>query len=74
MKVKVYLDDCREAPEGWLRTRTARETINLLAMTGCVTHLSLDHDLGEDPSVGCGYDVLLWIEKAVAERDFSPPE
>jgi len=41
--------------------------------TGQVTHLSLDHDLGDDQR-GDGYDVLLWIEEAVALRDFQPPQ
>lgn len=41
---------------------------------GAVTHLSLDHDLGEDQRGGKGYDVLLWIEEAVALCKFIPPE
>jgi hypothetical protein len=60
-------------PEGWVLTQTAPETISLLE-AGNVTHLSLDHDLGEDPVVGTGYDVLLWIEEQVASNGFVPPE
>jgi hypothetical protein len=37
-----------------------------------VDELSLDHDLGDD-AVGTGYDVLLWLEEAVAVRGFVPP-
>jgi hypothetical protein len=37
-----------------------------------VTDISLDHDLGDDDR-GTGYDVILWIEEAVATRGFSPP-
>ncbi len=40
---------------------------------GGVTHLSLDHDLGDDTH-GTGYDVVLWIEEQVATTDFEPPE
>ena len=40
---------------------------------GNVTHLSLDHDLGDDER-GTGYDVVLWIEEAVATRSFIPPQ
>jgi hypothetical protein len=69
--MRVYLDDERETPPGFTRTYTADETIELLR-PGCVTELSLDHDLG-DEAAGTGYDVLLWIEKAVAEECFSPP-
>ena len=47
------------------------ETIKLL-QTGTVTHLSLDHDLGDDQR-GTGYDVLLWIEQEVVLRQFTPP-
>ena len=34
--------------------------------------VSLDHDLGDDER-GTGYDVVLWIEVAVALRGFKPP-
>jgi hypothetical protein len=69
---KVYLDDVRMAPDGWIRTKTAPETINLLKKGG-INYLSLDHDLGENSGVGCGYDVLLWIEEQVFTNGFVPP-
>lgn len=40
--------------------------------SGLVTELSLDHDLGDDER-GTGYDVVLWVEEAVALRGFVPP-
>ncbi|MGO4809179.1 cyclic-phosphate processing receiver domain-containing protein [Cupriavidus sp. 2MCAB6] len=69
--MKVYLDDERPTPAGWTRAYWPSETIALLE-TGEVTDLSLDHDLGDDER-GTGYDVILWIEEAVALRDFVPP-
>ncbi len=69
--MRVYLDDGREAPAGWTRTRTVEETIDWLER-GEVTHLSLDHDLGDDTK-GTGYDVLLWIERQVQLWDYKPP-
>ena len=69
---KVFLDDIRLAPEGWVRVFWPEEAIAHLE-TGQVTHLSLDHDLGDDAR-GTGYDVLLWIEQAVAVDGFNPPE
>ncbi len=69
--MRVFLDDERATPEGWVRTRWPDETIALLE-TGEVTELSLDHDLGDDAR-GTGYDVVLWIEEAVALRGFKPP-
>ena len=69
--MKVYLDDEREAYEGWVRVRWPEEAIEPLK-TGQVTDLSLDHDLGDDER-GTGYDVVLWIEEAVVARMFVPP-
>lgn len=69
--MKVYLDDCRPTPEGWVGCKWPDEVVVLLK-TGKVTHLSLDHDLGDDKR-GTGYDVLLWIEEAVVQGKFHPP-
>ena len=70
--MRVWLDDVRPAPEGWTPARWPEEVIALLK-TGGVTHVSLDHDLGDDQH-GTGYDVLLWIEEQVATAGFRPPE
>lgn len=70
--MKVYLDDFRPTPEGWIGARWPGDVISLLK-TGRVTEISLDHDLGDD-NIGTGYHVLLWIEKEIVENDFSPPE
>jgi hypothetical protein len=70
--MKVYLDDERPAPQGWISARWPEDVIRLLE-TGGVTDLSLDHDLGNDER-GTGYDVVLWIEEAVATKGFVPPE
>ena len=67
----VFLDDQRSTPEGWIRTFWPSEVITLLE-TGAVQMLSLDHDLGDDQR-GTGYDVIVWIEEAVALRGFVPP-
>ena len=69
--MKVYLDDERTAPDGWVQTRWPDETIRLL-QTREVTELSLDHDLGDDDR-GTGYDVVLWVEEQVATAGFVPP-
>lgn len=70
--MKVYLDDERETPEGWVRCYWPDEVIELL-YSGTVTEVSLDHDLGDDAR-GTGYDVLLWIEEAVGGRGWCPPK
>jgi len=76
--MKVYLDDVRIAPDGWVRTYWPGETIELLK-TGEVTEISLDHDLGDAINTPrgskerTGYDVLLWLERAVIVEGFKPP-
>jgi hypothetical protein len=70
-QMKVFLDDERATPAGWVRAYWPAEVIEMLE-TGAVTDLSLDHDLGDDRR-GTGYDVILWIEEAVALRGFVPP-
>jgi hypothetical protein len=69
--VKVYLDDERATPDGWVRVYWPDEAVKLLE-SGVVTEISLDHDLGDDER-GTGYDVVLWIEEAVITRGFVPP-
>lgn len=69
--MRVYLDDERTTPDGWVRAFWPSEVISLLE-TGAVVELSLDHDLGDDER-GTGYDVVLWIEEAVAMHAFIPP-
>ena len=69
--LRVYLDDERQTPEGWHRVYWPEEAIELL-QTGRVVELSLDHDLGDDDH-GTGYDVVAWIEEAVATTNFCPP-
>ncbi len=70
--MQVYLDDERPTPAGWTRVYWPDEAIALLE-TGDVEEISLDHDLGDDAR-GTGYDVILWIEEAVALRGFKPPK
>lgn len=65
------MDDERQTPPGWIRVWWPDEAIRLLE-DGNVTEISLDHDLGDDAR-GTGYDVIRWIEDAVALRGFVPP-
>ena len=75
--MRVWLDDRRPPypnPEEWIWVRTPAEAIELLE-TGEVNVLSLDHDLGltEGERELTGYDVVTWIEWAVATEKFVPP-
>jgi len=69
--MKIFLDDVRSSPPGWIRAYWPDDVIELLK-SGNVEELSLDHDLGDD-SRGTGYTVLLWIEEMVVLRNFSAP-
>jgi hypothetical protein len=73
MTRKVWLDDVRPEPPGWVRTYTAQETINVLRCGGRVREVSLDHDLGEN--AGDGMVVMDWLlAQAQAGRwDCVPP-
>lgn len=71
--LKVWLDDERPAPDGWTPVRWPEEAISLINK-GNVSHISLDHDLGDDDH-GTGYDVLLWVEEQVhINPDFVLPD
>jgi hypothetical protein len=64
--VKIWLDDERPAPAGWVHVKTAPEAIVMLAAGG-VAEVSLDHDLGRpEAEVGTGYDVMLALEEMAA--------
>jgi hypothetical protein len=51
--VRVWLDDRRAAPEGWVHVRTPEEAIDLLRAGG-IEELSLDHDLGSTSGCASG--------------------
>ena len=76
--MKIFLDDVRDAPdETWTVARNYRDAEALVCHLGLdqedgITEISLDHDLGDDGR-GTGYDVILWIEAAVAQGDYIPP-
>ena len=67
--MKIFLDDIRDAPNGWVIVRNYADCIKALE-TGNVTYLSLDHDLG---TLETGYDVAVWIEEKVWKGELYPP-
>ena len=64
--VKLWLDDVRKAPPGWLHVYTSDEAIRVL-LEGKVKELSLDYDLdsyhdgGYTAHPGTGGDVSAWL-------------
>lgn len=78
--MKIFLDDERPTPEGWVKCRWPSEVIKHLK-SGNVEVVSLDHDLAdkedallEQRQEITGYDVLLWLEEAVIMDGFIPPK
>ena len=66
--MKLWLDDLRVAPEGWEWYTDAYSFIYALDEDyEKVTHISLDHDLGNKELFGDGYQVMQWIERMVYE-------
>ena len=63
--MKLWLDDIREAPEGWeWFTCPWKALYFVLRMDDEIDEWSLDHDLGEN--VPTGYDFLCMIELLLA--------
>lgn len=60
--MRLYVDDLRPAPDGWVLARTVDEAVRVLRL-GNVTELSLDYDLGSPSQTGL--HVLRWLESAV---------
>lgn len=50
--MKLYIDDIRPAPDGWMQARTITEAIRTIAQFGDeITEISLDHDISLAVSV-----------------------
>ena len=54
---KLFVDDMREIPEGWIGARTVSEAISLLANLS-VSEVSLDHDIIARADNGSSYQAL----------------
>jgi hypothetical protein len=61
MGTKIWLDDAREAPDGWIRCLWPEDVVELV-LAGGVELVSLDHDLGDDDR-GTGHDVVVMLEE-----------
>lgn len=73
--MKIWLDDVRKPPKGWVWCKWPQEVIQTLQSNpGLIEEVSLDHDLGDD-SHGTGYDVITWIENRIFDDEsFIPPK
>lgn len=69
--MKIWLDDLRDAPSGWVWIKMTEFFIPFLnEHWERVEELSLDHDLGEMHQTG--YDAVKWIEEEVFHGRHAP--
>lgn len=68
--MRIYLDDYRPCPQGWVLARHAPEFRHLVSTATVIDAISFDHDLGEahyrhdvvsDPECWTGYDCAVWM-------------
>lgn len=86
-RVKLWVDDVRPAPDGWMLATNYDEAVAALSMLD-VGELSLDHDLGmtvlesresglvvaSEVEAKSGYDVATWLERRVMLGEMTPPD
>ena len=74
IKVKIWVDDIRPVPSGYIGTQSVDETILLIEEIeksgGFVELLDLDHDLGEYASMGG--DAIKLIDYLVERETYYP--
>lgn len=67
--IKVWLDDERKSPSGWVSFKTVPELISFYKKNyKDIIELSLDHDLGEGTYTG--YEFVKWLEQKVFYGEF----
>jgi hypothetical protein len=78
--MKLWLDDIRPCPDGYLHACSVNEAIMLLEAHDC-EYASLDHDLGDyAEDGGDGYRLVLWMaehgrwpSKGIRVHSANPP-
>lgn len=62
--IKLWHDDVRPAPDGWVWART-NDDAKVILLAGGVTDISMDHDLGTDDAGpdpdNTGLDLVDWM-------------
>lgn len=63
--MKIWVDDIRPAPDGFVWCKSVYATINLIeSCTGYIDLIDLDHDAGDFVRFGGDYiNILNWLEK-----------
>lgn len=70
--MKLYIDDLRDIPAGYVGCRTYAEAIGkFIDLEGQIECISFDHDLGEEKT---GYDVCLWLVEHIVVEGYPLPK
>ena len=72
--MKLWVDDIRPAPSGWILAKNYHEAIAKLSMYD-YDEVSLDHDLGDfddDGQENTGYHIALFLAQRKQDRDLLP--
>jgi len=74
-RLKLYVDDERTSPDGWILAKNYDEAIAILIKEeGNIYAISLDHDLGGiGTNEKTGQDIALWLEKQVYTQGYKAP-
>jgi len=68
--MKIFLDDIRKAPPGYILIKNVDVLINLYNSYGNdIKEISLDHDLGDGYKTG--YDFCKWFEEKVFNNEIT---
>lgn len=68
---KLYLDDLRPVPPGYVGVRSYDEFVAYIRKHGLPDFISFDHDLGEAES---GYDCAKWLVNYCIKHQKSLPD
>ena len=70
--MKLWIDDVRPAPEGWVHAKTAEEARKWIESGEMIQAISFDHDLGEGQENG--HDLVSLVEERVYLGKMGLPE
>lgn len=75
--MKIWVDDIREAPDGYVKMKTVWEVIHFLSAVVVwgdeIEEMSLDHDAGDCYKYGGDYiEILKWLEELKITKGVEP--
>jgi hypothetical protein len=68
MSYKLYIDDLRDCPEGFILARSSRDAMTIVELRGMPEFISFDHDLGGEDSAMV---FLKWLANTFDEPAFN---